>query len=811
VTFHFGLFDVDPAAYELRRKGKRVRLARQPMDLLLLLLERRGELVSHDDIAKRLWGEGVFGDLDAGIHTAILKIRQALDDSRESPLFIETVPGKGYRFAAKLEHAPSNTHATDGTPTSGGRLKHARHHNLPTELTSFVGRRRELAELSQLFDGARLLSLIGAGGVGKTRLALRLVSDRVDQIPGGVWLLDMAPLASPDLITQAIATIFGVRESPQRSVCDALLDYMADRKQVLVFDTCEHLIDACAELAEAMLRRAPALRIVATSREALGVQGEVVYRVPSLSLPDPAQPMAAEILAKSEAMQLFMERAIATDSAFRLNESAAGAIARICRRLDGIPLAIELAAARVAVLSPEQIEVRLENQLRLLTTGTRTAVARQRTLEATVGWSYQLLSEGERLLFCRLSVFPTSWTLDAAEEVCAGHGIDATEAFDLLSRLVGKSLVTLERDEGDERRYRFLETVQHFARQRLRDAGCTDTLRDRHFHFFYEEFGGALHPLSGPDQVRWLKRLQIEHENVRAALDWGLSSASLAERAVELAGSLFWYWTKRGLFEEGRLWLERAVALPVPPRLRARALIGLGHMDYFQGRLARTFACNEEALALGRAEGDMWVVAFALFGQALYKFESRELQQAAAFAVESREAARNHPELEAGSPEMILATVALMSNDVDGALRLFDEATESKRRIGNAWALGILLSLTAGLRTIRGEFDLARIHATEAMSLCEQLEDPRGIAYNLDVFAGLLAAQGRAEDAARLWGASDGLLEKVGGSLMPSIAWIRDRYIESVKTQLGEDVFAAVHAQGCAMPAEEAIACVPER
>ena len=414
MTYHFGDFDVDAAAYEVRRGGTRLRLTRQPMEILLLLLERRQELVSREEMAKRLWKPDVFTDPDAGIHTAILKIRQALGDSRDTR-YIETVSGKGYRFVAAVDVVSEPAASLSAPP---------RRDNLPAEVTSFVGRQTELLELRDIIAASRLVSLTGAGGVGKTRLAVRVAAGLVNDFTDGVWLVDLEPLTVPDLLAQTVATTLGIREGGLRSARDVLLDAVRDRQLVLVLDTCEHLIDSCAELADELLRRAPGVRIVATSREALGVPGEIVYRVASLSVVD--TPCTADGLVESDATRLFVERARAVDPDFRHTMDNADAIARICRRLDGIPLAIELAAARIVVLSPAQIEARLHDRFRLLTGGARTAVARQRTLEAAVDWSCQLLSETERLLLSRLSVFPASWSLEAAEYVCAGGIIDRT-------------------------------------------------------------------------------------------------------------------------------------------------------------------------------------------------------------------------------------------------------------------------------------------------------------------------------------------------------------------------------------------------
>jgi predicted ATPase/DNA-binding winged helix-turn-helix (wHTH) protein len=640
MTYRFGEFEVDVTAYELRRGAQRLSLARQPMELLLLLLERRHELVSHGEIATRLWNPNVFTDLDAGIRTAILKIRRVLCDSSESPKFLETVPGKGYRLIAPVEAVAQVLPAVSAAPAEPH--SDARRHNLPTELTSFVGRRKELVELRGVLASSRVLSLTGAGGIGKTRLAVRLARDLVSEFSDGAWLVDLASLSVSDLLPQTIARAIGIREEPLRSGLVTLVDKLRHRELLLVLDTCEHLISACAELVETLLRGTSAVRIIATSREALGVSGETVYRVPSLSLSDALAPVDLDTLVHSDAAQLFIERARAADSTFTPTLDNAHRIVRICHRLDGIPLAIELAAARVLLLSPEQIAVRLQDRFRLLTGGARTTVARQRTLEAAVDWSFQLLSEAERQLLIRLSVFPSSWTLEAAEHVGAGDGIGKHDVLDLSSRLTNKSLLMPDGDFAGERRYRLLETIRQYARERVVHADAADRLRDRHFDFFFDEFRGVLPILGHHGQLACLQRLRMELENVRAALEWALTSPSLTEKGVELAGSLFWFWTKCGLFEEGKRWLEQALAVSFRVRgsVRARALIGLAHMHFFQGRALEVSTVAAEALSLGRDDGDAWAVSFALFLQGTAAFERGDHQEA---EVRSREALEKPP------------------------------------------------------------------------------------------------------------------------------------------------------------------------
>jgi non-specific serine/threonine protein kinase len=683
-------------------------------------------------------------------------------------------------------------------------------HTLPTKLTSFVGRRRELFELPGILAGTRLICLTGAGGVGKTRLAVRLARDLCGDFRDGVWLVDLAPLSLPELLPQAIATALGFREGRQRSAHDVLLDSLRDRDMLLILDTCEHLVPSCAEIVQALLAEAPAVRIAVTSREPLGVPGEIVYRVPSLLIPELTPSLTTDALAAFEATQLFLERARSLEPAFAPTLQDAVSIVRLCRRLDGIPLAIELAAARIAVLSPEQIERRLEDRFRLLTGGARNAVARQRTLEATVDWSYQLLSPSERELLCRLAVFPATWTLEAAEQICSGDGVEADDILDLLTRLVDKSLIVAETGLGD-RRYRLLETIRQFVRARNGEPDGIARLSARHFEFFFHEFRGVLHRTRHHEQLHWLRRLQVEQDSIRAALDWGLSSPAFADKAVELAGALFWFWSKRGLYEEGRLWLERAVALGgIPPLVRARALIGLTHMHHFGGRPFDDVIA--EALAIGRQECDPWTTSFAVFMQALAALDRNDYRQAAALARESERISRRCEEPEqAAGPLMVLANVAVHNGDLPRAQQLYDEAIALERLGGEIWGLSIVLAASARLSLVRGQNEQARGQASEVLGLCRQLEDPRGIAWSFEIFAGVLAAEGCSRDASRLWGVSDGLLEGVGGALSPEISWIRNRYMSAVEQSLGVEDFARARGEGKQMLLDDAVALAHER
>ena len=427
----------------------------------------------------------------------------------------------------QLVEFPGSHAASRDTPT----------HNLPLQLTSFVGREREISEVEKLMTDHRLITLTGAGGSGKTRLAVALAAQMADRFEDGVWWVELAPLSDPRLVPQSVASVLRVQEPPGRSLTEAIADDLEDLEILLVLDNCEHLVPACAELANALLHACPGLRIVATSREALGVGGEVAWPVPPLSSPDPGNLPSTGELADIEAVRLFVERARYSVPDFALAAENAPSVGQICSRLDGIPLAIELAAARMGTLSVEQISGRLEHSLGLLSGRDRTAPERQRTLRGALDWSYELLEEEERELFGRLSVFAGGFTLEAAEAVCAGEGVESEHVLDLLSRLVEKSLVVVT-ERGGEGRYRLLEKVRQYASEKLEEAGGAERTRERHARYYLALAEEAEPELLGARQEAWLGRLEAEHDNLRAVLQRALESGE-ADLGLGVAGVLY--------------------------------------------------------------------------------------------------------------------------------------------------------------------------------------------------------------------------------------------------------------------------------
>jgi predicted ATPase len=504
--------------------------------------------------------------------------------------------------------------------------------NIPIPLTSFIGREKELKEVADLLSKSRLVTLTGSGGVGKTRLAIQVVADVLNRFPGGVWFLDLTSLSDSALMPNTLAGILGLREPGDRhmSVKDLLINYFRTRNSLVIFDNCEHLIESCAQLINSLLTSCENLSVLATSREALRVSGEISYRVPSLELPGLDIEPAIDALAKTESVRLFMERAANVSPGFAIGPQNLLVIAQICKRLDGIPLAIELATARVKMMTIEEIFERLDDRFNLLTSGFRSALPRHQTLRAMIEWSYDLLNEKERVLFRRLAVFAGGWTLEGAEEVCSGSGIESSDILDVLSQLVNKSLVIVETKE-DKTRYRSLETIRQYAKEKLVAAGERGVLRDRHLKYFLNLAETAALHLIRPEQLEWLPILETDYENLRAALEWALRKKS-PEPSLRLCAALGPFWYLRTYLLEGSKWLMSALSKssqnpsPAEKTARARALSQdaslAGELDDFE----RMKASANMSLLLAQEGTDALDIAIARFymGLALIRHNKSE-------------------------------------------------------------------------------------------------------------------------------------------------------------------------------------------
>jgi predicted ATPase/class 3 adenylate cyclase/DNA-binding NarL/FixJ family response regulator len=590
---------------------------------------------------------------------------------------------------------------------------HSDPRGLPAGLTSFVAREREMDTVDDLLSRERLVTLTGAGGSGKTRLALECVRRRLEQLGGSVGWADAAPIADGALLASCVAGAFAIREVPSEPLIETIVREIGDRRCVLVIDNCEHVIDDAARLVEGLLAGCPRLRVLATSREPLGVLGETALRVPSLD--------------ERAAVRLFVDRAQAVRSDFVLTIDWEDAVKESCRRLDGIPLAIELAAARVTVLTPRQIADGLADRFRLLTGGSRTALPRQRTLEASVDWSYRLLSERERTVLARLSVFAGGFTLTAARSVCSDDVVPEASILDLLTALVDKSLVLADGyGEASEARYRMLETIRHFARQRLADGTEAEVVRDRHLRCFVEVAEEIGPRIEQGDEIMWLDRLEAEIDNFRAALDWAHQRGE-SQLMLRLAGALWLFYEVRCRFEEGKAWLHAALAAaPERTRTRAAALHGLGDISVFTMDMETVVAVGEEALAIGEHLGDASVVArgLTLLGWAACLGAYRDTT----WARESLAAVVERPEM-ADDPwlrcdaTMALGLVCTDLGDLIGAASAFEGAVEAATRWRSVGSLQRALYFRGLLQSMTGEVEKAESDLRRTIELAEPLDD----------------------------------------------------------------------------------------
>ena len=697
-------------------------------------------------------------------------------------------------------------------PRSPGRLAH----NLPVELSSFVGREKELPEVRRLLENNRLLTLTGSGGCGKTRLALAAASELVERFEDGVWMVELASLAEPSLVPQAVAFTLGVRERLGSSLTEALSDYLRTRKLLLILDNCEHLIEACAELAEALLHSCPGLRVLTTSREALGITGEVAWPVPSLSLPDLRRLPEIESLPRYESARLFVERAVTVKPTFKLTEQNAPAVAQVCYRLDGIPLAIELAAARTKVLSVEEISARLGDSFRLLATGSRTATPRQRTLHATMDWSHELLGQKERVVFRRLSVFAGSFTLEAAESICAGEQLQRDEVLELLSHLVDKSLMVAQERDGTAR-YRLLETIRQYGRERLEEVGEAAQVREQHAGYYLALAEEAEPELKGEGQVTWLERLETEHGDLRVAMVWLLERGE-PESAARLGWALWLFWGIRTHLAEGRRSMERALSargsVGMSASARARALFVAGMMANYQGDHLSAEPLVQESLGLFKELGDKVGTAYALSNAGYVALGQGRYGQAIAVIEEAADLFLEEGEKWGAAIELGFLAVAWRNRgDHKRAKRLAERALAISREIGERQASTSALYTLAILARTEGKDEHARNLFEEGLRLSAELGNEADVAHCLEGLASMYGAEGKIVRAARLWGAEEALLEKLEDAVytyLPDRALHRSQ-VAAARSQVDEAAWTAAWTEGRAMSLEQAVSYALEQ
>lgn len=753
--------------------------------------------------------------------------------------------------------------------------------NLPVQLTSYIGRVHEMAEVEQLFTSARLMTLIGPGGIGKTRLALHVAADllaasdgKPPEFPNGVWLIELAPLTDPSQVVGEIASTFELHETRgSPSLLEIITNFLRAKQLLLMFDNCEHIVEECARLADHLLRACPGLKMIASSREALGISGEVVYRVPSLSLPDPNYFVPDELL-RNEAVQLFIERAKAAQPRFVLTEQNAPAVARICRRLDGIPLALELAAARVPFFTPEQIAARLDDRFRLLTGGSRTALPRQQTLRALIDWSYDLLSPLEQTLFKRLSVFTGGWSIEAAEQVCADDvevGPSASdpeplrwdEVFDLLSHLVNKSLVIVNEQEG-EARYSFLETIRQYAQEQFhaydKGAGAGEILRvrDRHLSFFLNLGQGSIVQFI-QQGTSWLNKMDAEYENIQSAFEWAL--AYHPEDALNIIGDLFLYFNIRTDLHESQRAVREALARveALPPAegeaekrriaLRAKGYLALSQFHLTSGETIAARPILEKVIELSRAIQNNEVLTWGLgltSLDALFLNDVEKMHSASQELIELSRGSSHHWGLAVGlgmlswaegnlghddqrealakealsmigKPEdpmtynalLMLGLEARVRGDLITARIYLERCLPYARQVRSRSYEAMIRSELAHIERQSGNYQEAKQAYRMTMIMWNDLGHRAAIAHQLECFAFIAQVEGQLTRAVKLLGAADTLRE----TSSPMTVYEQNEYqpvMERLRQDLKEGEFQEAWSLGRLLSMEEAIAAALE-
>lgn len=678
--------------------------------------------------------------------------------------------------------------------------------NLPQQLTSFVGREDDVAEVKKLLRNSRLLTLTGAGGIGKTRLTLQAAADVMNDYEDGVWFVELASLVDGELVPQAVASVLGVKEEAGRPVAEALAKYARDRRLLIILDNCEHLVLACAELAKALLKAGPRLKILASSREPLHVAGETNYSVPTLAVPDPRNKALPHDLTRYEAVRLFVDRVVAAQPSFTITAQNAPAVAEICRLLDGIPLALELAAARSRALSVENIAARVTDRFRLLVGRDRTLLPRQQTLRALIDWSYDLLAAEERALFRRLAVFAGGWTLEAAEEVGAGGDLDEKDVLDLLTRLVEKSLVALEAEGG---RYRLLETVRQYAQERLDEARETEDTHARHLAFYLVFAEEARRHLFGPEEGAWLPRLDLERENLLSAHAWGDRMPHGAELGLRLVSAVKPYWLNRGLLGLGhRVTVEALARAAAQERTlaRCRGLFDAGQLCFFMGRYAEAQRFLNDSLVIAREIGDTVRVAAALQPLGMASLGQGDLATARGHLEEALALARKlGDKRQVAAALNALAQLHRVEGELDTAEPLYEQVLALARELGDRESIAIGLLNLAMVAIGRDSRDRARRMLLDVIEISEEIGSKPAGQSVLEVSAGLAALHEEWECAARFFGAAETQTGHTGIHRDPADEAFLAPRIAVARKALGAEAFAAVESAGRVLSYEQAI------
>ncbi len=841
----FGEFTLDLERGTVLKAGDEVKLRPKVYEALVFLFENRGRLIPKEELIQALWPDAFV--TEDSLVQCMVELRRALNDQAQK--IVKTVPRRGYLFEAAVE--PEAATAPAAKPGAAPAPRVTGRYHFPLPRTPLVGRERELPAIQQLLldPSVRLVTLTGTGGSGKTRLGLQAASELLDQFQSRVYFVGLAPISDPAMVAAAIAESIGVHQTGGRPFSELLKSYIRQTALdplLLLLDNFEHLLSASALVAE-LLECSGALKILVTSRAALHVYGEHEFPVPPLPLPEPRQAHSPSELLRNPAVALFCQRAAAVRPDFAVTGDNAPAVAEICGRVDGLPLAIELAAARIKMLSPAALLARLESRLQLLTSGARDLPARQQTLRNTIDWSYDLLNESEQKLLRRLGVFQGGWTLEAAEAVCNTHGDLGAEIFEVMSSLADKSLLQQAEPLGDEPRFAMLETIREYCVERLADTGEEQATRRAHAAYCLVLAEEGNPDLSEQERAAWLARCDIEHDNFRAALDF-LFSSSDVEWTFRLCLALFRFWEMREHLAEGRARLEAVLKLggPEHAKQRAKAAVDLSSITTVQGDFAAAAQYADSSLAICASLGDDWGIAVSMNARAIVArdcgnyaeaqdyFEKtlarwRALGDRSAVArclhnlanlVKVRgdyaqaqwvlqEAEQIFEELgdRSGAAWSLnqQGDIARESGDVAAARRLYEHALFAFREAGDRWGIARSLTDLGQIACDERDHETANRAYREALDIFATLGHKRGVARALEGFACSALAQGDAARALAVTATAARLRQLIGAPLLPAEQSKLDDHLRPAWASLGERDGKAAWAQGWAMSPESAV------
>jgi len=818
-VYRFGCFEVNAKEQLLRREGEIVPLTPKIFEMLLLLVQNNGRMLSKDEIMEFVWRDAFVEETN--LTSNISRLRKILRAGGEQ--FIETFPKRGYRFRAEIEETKPETEIvltrrvrtqirqiveeTDEDEIAHEYVAYLATvpNNLSVPNAAIIGREREIAEIESLLrqPKIKLLTLTGVGGTGKTRLAQEIALRMLSEFADGAFFVALDAVKNAELVAPTIAQTLGVKEASGKSIVEMLKNFLQAKQMLLVADNFEQVVLAAPFLAE-ILDNAPQLKILVTSRILLNMQAEREFRVPALDLPENAAQTSLENLTEFESVKLFLERAKSIKPNFAPTNENAPVIAEICLRLEGLPLAIELAAARVKILSPEQISARLENRLKLLTGGAKDLPARQKTMRGAIAWSFDLLNEGEKTLFRRLAVFAGGFTIDAVESICSSEEIDA---LNCLTSLVENNLVVQTETAKGESRFRLLEVVREYAQEILAASDEGELIRRNHAAFFLKLAQDAEPEILGGQGAKWLALIEEEHNNFRAAFFW--AAAGDTETAVNLAGALRDFWVLRNQLTEGREWFETALerADGTPAAARFKLFSGLGQAARFQGDYAAAQKANQEGLTAGKESNDLRQIVVATRGLAAAAKGQGDFAAARKFYEEALAISRKIDEKFGIAVSLnALGDLARVKGDYAAARPLFEESLTICRELGNKQGVGCTLNNLGAIAFALGDYETARSRFAEGLKMAQELGEKITLSYSLDGFAALAVKRRDAERASQLAGAAEHLRESLGFDTEPAERLFRDTYLAELNSVLSEENFSKLFQQGSKMKIENAVA-----